>query len=106
MRTYCLTYDAVDSDKYKKDPNYFRRLIVKTLLENDCENFHMPVSSTIIFDYPFSLLDNLNLKFRIGVGAQIYYNLCLVSTNGNRSFIVGNPDNKLSQEFDEFVKSL
>lgn len=106
MRTYCLSYDAVDSNKYKNDPNYFRRLIINTLLENGCENFHMPVASTIIFDYPYSSIDRLNLDFRIGVGAQIYYNLCLVSTDGSRSFSVGNPDIKLSQEFDDFIKSL
>ncbi|WP_113663837.1 hypothetical protein [Pedobacter nanyangensis] len=105
MRTYCLTYDAVDSEKYKKDPNYFREKIVNALKGLECENFHMPVATTIIFDHPFSDIDSLSLRFRIAMNSEIYFFLCLIGQSEKRPFLNQWINQKLSDEFDEFVSN-
>jgi len=103
MRSYCLTYDAVDSDRYKQDPNYFRNKIISSLKNLQCENFHMPVATTIIFDHPFPDIDSLSLRFRAAMNSEIYFFLCLIAQSDRRPFLNKWINQNLSDEFDEFI---
>jgi len=107
MRSYCLTYDAKDSTKYQNAPDFYRKIIIETLIVAGCSDFFMPVATTIIFSYESHNISTLNNLIKSELSKHVYYHLSLIAknTSGN-DYVKGNPDKILSENFDDFVKSL